>query len=108
MYEHEVHADDDHAPLSRRDLRDVARGLVLLRREVVAIRESQKQAPAWLSRWVGGPRDVAMWLLLAAALLGRGDIQGIVGLLTGWTAGRAPSMVSTPVAPPAPAQESAP
>lgn len=108
MHEHEVHADDERDDTDAQFRRDVRRGLVLLRRDVAAIHASQQKAPPWLSKWVGGPRDIAIWLLLVAALLGRGDVQGVVGLLTGWTAGRAPSVVSTPVAPPAPAPETAP
>lgn len=106
--EHEVHADDEHADTDAQFRRDVRRGLVLLRRDVAALQSAQQKAPPWLAKWVGGPRDIAIWLLLVAALLGRGDVQGVVGLLTGWTAGRAPSVVSTPVAPPAPAPETAP
>lgn len=105
--ETEVHADDDDTPLTRRDVRDLARAMVLLRRDVAALREAQKQAPAWLSRWVGGPRELLLWVALAASLL-RGDVGSFAGLLTGWGAARAPAVVSTPVAPAPAAQETVP
>lgn len=106
--EHEVHADDEHADTDAQFRRDVRRGLVLLRRDVAAIQASQQKAPPWLAKWVGGPRDIAMWLLLGAALIGRGDIQGVLAAVAAWNAARAPSVVSTPVAPPSPALETAP
>ena len=108
MHEHEAHADDERDDTDAQFRRDVRRGLVLLRRDVAAIQASQQKAPPWLAKWVGGPRDIAMWLLLGAALIGRGDIQGVLAAVAAWNAARAPSVVSTPVAPPAPAPETAP
>ena len=83
-------------------LKDLTRLVLILRREVregfEALTKQQQQAPPWLSRWVGGPRDVMMWVLLGLALL-RGDAQGLVGLITGYVTARPAPVLSTPVAP---------
>lgn len=99
MIEHEVHADDDRDPDLRslvRYTRQLTRVVLELRADISKLREANEHPPTWISRWVGSPRDVLVWVLVAAALMG-GDVKGVVGLLTGWTAGRTP--VVAPVSP---------
>lgn len=96
MTEHEVHADEPPDP-SLHELavqqRRTARALIALRDE---IRASQSAPPRWLTaNW----KNLLIIVLAAASLIGRGDAQAVLGMLLGYGAAHAPTVVSPPSAP---------